>query len=148
MADAARIGGGLIAASRRRGCSGSNREGVQGAHLNPLGLFLEPPGPLLTHLHTVYMGYSERLPTRLNLLAERTCFSQVNSHMANAVNADPMCTRRGGGCLGPPPCLGETGPLSQGGQARRKALRIRHINGMEVRKKRPRGFKKRPRGFK
>ena len=44
--------------------------------------------------------------------------------------------------------LGETGPLSQGVQARRKALRIRHINGMEVRKKRPRGFKKRPRGFK
>jgi hypothetical protein len=40
--------------------------------------------------------------------------------------------------------LGETGPLSQGVQA----LRIRHINGMEVRKKRPRGFKKRPRGFK
>ena len=44
--------------------------------------------------------------------------------------------------------LGETGPLSQGVQAGRKALRIRHINGMEVRKKRPRGFKKRPRGFK
>jgi hypothetical protein len=46
------------------------------------------------------------------------------------------------------PCLGEIGPLSQGVQARRKALRIRHINGMEVRKKRHRGFKKRPRGFK
>ena len=45
--------------------------------MNPLGLFLEPPGPLLTHLHTVYMAYSERLPTRLNPLAERTCFSQV-----------------------------------------------------------------------
>ena len=44
--------------------------------------------------------------------------------------------------------LGETGPLSQGVQARRKALRIRQINGMEVRKKRPRGFKRRPRGFK
>jgi hypothetical protein len=44
--------------------------------------------------------------------------------------------------------LGETGPLSQGVQARRKVLRIRHINGMEVRKKRPRGFKKRPRRFK
>jgi hypothetical protein len=44
--------------------------------------------------------------------------------------------------------LGETGPLSQGVQARRKALRIRHINGMEVRKKRPRGVEKRPRGFK
>jgi hypothetical protein len=44
--------------------------------------------------------------------------------------------------------LAETGPLSQGVQAGRKALRKRHINGMEVRKKRPRGFKKRPRGFK
>jgi hypothetical protein len=44
--------------------------------------------------------------------------------------------------------LGETGPLSQGVQARRKALRIRYRNSMGVRKKRPRGFKKRPRGFK
>jgi hypothetical protein len=44
--------------------------------------------------------------------------------------------------------LGETGPLSQGVQAGRKALRKRHINGIEVRKKRPRGFKKRPRGLK
>jgi hypothetical protein len=50
--------------------------------------------------------------------------------------------------------LGETGivpgrnyPLSQGVQVGRKALRIHHINGMDVRKKRPRGFKKRPRGF-
>jgi hypothetical protein len=42
----------------------------------------------------------------------------------------------------------ETGPLSHGVQARRKALRIIYINGMEVRKKRPRGFKKMPRGFK
>jgi hypothetical protein len=38
---------------------------------------LEPPGPLLTHPHTVYMAYSECLPTRLTPLAERTCFSQV-----------------------------------------------------------------------
>jgi hypothetical protein len=44
--------------------------------------------------------------------------------------------------------LGEAGPLSQGVQASRKALRKRHINGMEVLKKRPRGFNKRPRGFK
>jgi hypothetical protein len=43
--------------------------GVQGAHLDP--------GSLLTHLHTVYMAYSECLPTRLNPLAERTFFSQV-----------------------------------------------------------------------
>jgi hypothetical protein len=34
--------------------------GVQGAHLTP--------GPLFTHLHTVYMAYSERHPTRLNPL--------------------------------------------------------------------------------
>ena len=39
---------------------------------------LESPGSLLTHLHTVYMAYSECLPTHLNpLLAERTYFSQV-----------------------------------------------------------------------
>ena len=44
--------------------------------------------------------------------------------------------------------LGGKGPLSQGVQARRKALRIRFMDGMKVRKKRPRGFKKRPRGFK
>ena len=34
--------------------------------------------------------------------------------------------------------LGEAHPLSQGVQAGRKALRIRYINGMEMRKKRPR----------
>jgi hypothetical protein len=32
------------------------------------------PGPLLTHLQTVYMAYS----THLNPLAERPCFSQVD----------------------------------------------------------------------
>ena len=47
--------------------------------MNPLGLFLDPPGPLISHLHTVYMEYSECLPTRLNPLAERTCFSQADS---------------------------------------------------------------------
>jgi hypothetical protein len=35
-----------------------------------------------------------------------------------------------------------------GVQARRKALRKRHTNDMEVRKKRARWVKKRPRGFK
>jgi hypothetical protein len=38
-------------------------------------------------------------------------------------------------------CLGEAGPLSQGVQAGRKSHRIRHINGVEVRKKMPGGFK-------
>jgi hypothetical protein len=38
---------------------------------------LEPPGPLLSHLHTVYLAYSKCLPTRLNSLAERAHFSQA-----------------------------------------------------------------------
>jgi hypothetical protein len=37
--------------------------------------------------------------------------------------------------------LGEAGLLSQEVQTGRKALRICQINGMEVRKKRPIGFK-------
>jgi hypothetical protein len=53
--------------------------------LNPLGLFFGPPGPLLTHLHTVSIAYSECLPTRLNSLAERTCFSQVPSWKVDRV---------------------------------------------------------------
>ena len=40
--------------------------------------------------------------------------------------------------------LGETGPLSQGVQARRKALRRRPIHGMEARQKRPRGVQVSP----
>jgi hypothetical protein len=44
--------------------------------------------------------------------------------------------------------LREAGPLSQRVQAGGKALGICYIHGMEVRKKRPRGFKKRPRGLK
>jgi hypothetical protein len=50
--------------------------GGPGGSLDPPAPLLEPPGPLLTHLHTVYTAYSEHLPTRLNPLAERTCFSQ------------------------------------------------------------------------
>ena len=55
--------------------------------MNPLaGPFLEPPGPLLTHLRTVYMAFSECLPTRLNPLVERTCFSQAGG----GAEASPM----------------------------------------------------------
>ena len=57
--------------------AGRNRQGVQGAHLNPLGLSLTPPGPLPTHLRAVYMGCSECLPSPLTPLAERTRFSQA-----------------------------------------------------------------------
>jgi hypothetical protein len=51
--------------------------GGSGGSLEPPGPLLEPPGPLLTRLHTVYIAYSEWLPTRLNPLAERSCFSQA-----------------------------------------------------------------------
>jgi hypothetical protein len=56
--------------------------GGSGGSLEPPGPLLEPPGPLLTHLHPVYIAHSERLPTRLNPLAERACFSQVFVHPA------------------------------------------------------------------
>ena len=35
---------------------------------------LDPPEPLPTRFHAVYMEYSERLPTLSNPLAERACF--------------------------------------------------------------------------
>ena len=58
--------------------------------LAPPGLLLEPPGPLLTHLYTVYMACSECLLTRLNPLAERTCFSQVGPVVGSALSARDM----------------------------------------------------------
>ena len=49
------------------------RYGVEGVHLNPLGLFLRTSTPI-----TVYIDRSECLPAPLNPLAERTSyFSQV-----------------------------------------------------------------------
>jgi hypothetical protein len=60
-------GAGLLAPGREQQIGGS-------------GGSLEPPGPLLTHLRTVCMAYSERLSTRLNPLAEGTCFSQAPGH--------------------------------------------------------------------
>ena len=157
---------------------GGQHIGDSGGSLEPPGPLLEPPGPLLTHLRTVCMAHSECLPTCLNPLAERTCFSQatrpiderVDWLVANLTLAEQIRA------ISPQPDLGDacgvhtcgkpsiglpnyfwltetntgvaagdlraTGPLSKGVQARRKALRIRHKNGMEVHKKRPRGFKK------
>jgi hypothetical protein len=56
---------------------GEKQIGGSGGLLEPPGPLLDPPGHLLAHLHTVCMACSERLPTGLNPLAERTCFSQV-----------------------------------------------------------------------
>jgi hypothetical protein len=44
-------------------------------------------GGLLTHLHTVCMACFECLPTRMNHLAERTCFSQVPSATGDRADA-------------------------------------------------------------
>jgi hypothetical protein len=63
---------------------GSNRHGVQGAHLNPLGPFLRTSTP--------YMAYSECLATRLNPLAERICFSQAPRQRRGVV-ATPLSAR-------------------------------------------------------
>ena len=72
---------GVIAVGRDRRLDGPGAAGVRAREkkIGGTGGSLEPPGPLLTRLHTVYMAYSERLPTRLNPLAERTCFSQVTA---------------------------------------------------------------------
>jgi hypothetical protein len=53
--------------------------GGSGGSLEPPGPLLESPGPLLTHLHAVFMAYSDCLPTPLNPLAERACFSQARA---------------------------------------------------------------------
>jgi hypothetical protein len=47
---------------------GEKQTGGSGGSLEPPGLLLKPPGPLLTHPHTVHMACSECLPTRLNPL--------------------------------------------------------------------------------
>ena len=52
---------------------------------------LEPPGPLLARLHTVYMAYSKRRPTRLNPLPWlRGCVSP----RCCSCTRTPHCTRR------------------------------------------------------
>jgi hypothetical protein len=57
--------GGPRAGATSSNGQGKRDRGFRGAHLNPLGLF-----SVLTHLHTVYMAYSECLPTSLNPLSE------------------------------------------------------------------------------
>jgi hypothetical protein len=47
------------------------------------------------HLHTVHTEYSECLPTLLNPLAERSCFSQVSIHeMKDSEECPSSCTER------------------------------------------------------
>jgi hypothetical protein len=87
---------------------------------------LEPPGPLLTHLHTVYMAYSECLPTRLTALAERTCFSQAAAAPAQPRSSWPSgrrgthpsgCSRSRLGRRLAPPRAGRCTPRTPTGRA-------------------------------
>ena len=50
---------------------------LPGASDRSSGGSLEAPAPLLTHLHTLYTEYSERLPTFSNPLAKRISPPQV-----------------------------------------------------------------------
>ena len=45
--------------SKKQLKAGEQQIGGSGGSLEPPGLLLDPPEPLLTHLHTVYMTYSE-----------------------------------------------------------------------------------------
>ena len=91
LCHAARHGAARVPAARRAALRGEERQdlapeleqcpkgpvGNGEKQIRGSGGSLEPPGPLPMHLHTVYMEYSGCLPTLLNPLAERTCFSQV-----------------------------------------------------------------------
>jgi hypothetical protein len=68
-----------------------------------------------------------------------TALLKVESYSGSGSSGPP---RRTGTCTPPPP--GRNRPSQPGGsRAGRKALRIRYINGMEVRKMRPRGVQER-----
>jgi hypothetical protein len=56
-----------------------------GTHPIPTQFILKLP-----HLYTVYMACAERLLTRLNPLAERTCFAQVGRVVGSALSARDM----------------------------------------------------------
>jgi hypothetical protein len=62
---------------------GRNRHGVQGVHLNPLGLFLCTSTPCMWST----LECPERLLTLLDPLAERTCFSQAQRPAAQPAPA-------------------------------------------------------------
>ena len=80
---------GVIAVGRDRRLDRPGATGVRAREkeIGGTGVSLEPPGPLLTHLHTFYVAYYECLPTRLNPLTEGACFSQVRARAHRAAAA-------------------------------------------------------------
>jgi hypothetical protein len=99
--------------------------GGSGGSLAPPGLLLEAPRPLLTHLYTVYMACSECLLTRLNPLAERTCFSQVGPVVGSALAARDMRLPYAGPAA-PGPYSPELAPQATPSSWRRGRERERH----------------------
>ena len=70
-------------------------QGVQGVHLNPLGLFLRTSTPRIWGT----LEHPECLPTGLSPLAERTCFSQaLTDDLIFSYYAEGLC----GGLYGRP----------------------------------------------
>ena len=69
--------------------------GGSGGSLEPPGPLLDPPGPhfLRTSIDTVWIACSERLPTRLNPLAEGACFSQATARPSSRAPAATTGTR-------------------------------------------------------
>jgi hypothetical protein len=90
----------------------------------------------------------ESTPVPLSLKIKRTSSEREIAWSPSKSTASYSCRNSESGNVEAATCarLGETGPLSQGVQARRKALRIRHINGTEACRKRPRGVKKEAQG--
>jgi hypothetical protein len=127
--DAAEWFGGENAGRLRELATGREKQiGSSGGSLEPPGPLLEPPGHLLTHLHTVSMAYSECLPTRLNPMAEGTCFSQATGLTASGKAlfsmADKKARRRPPPpapprAIGPPP---RAKPQPRAGRAEEKEI--------------------------
>jgi hypothetical protein len=84
---------------------------------------LNPPGPLLAHLHTVYMACSECLPTRLNPVAEGTCCSQVCKRGKHAGRASAWTQALRASSL----CIGER--LRSGSEPSSTEFRVFHLSG-------------------
>jgi hypothetical protein len=85
--------------------------------------------------HTFLREYSYKRLKLAQLLGQRGVF------LTCTIAACTACSRRCSFAASIRTWEKQDGLLSQGVQEGRQALRIRHINGVEVHRKRPRGFK-------
>jgi hypothetical protein len=100
------------------------------------------PGPLLTHLHTVYMAYSECLRTRWNPLAERTGYPRCDSCLlCIKEGSDSGATAR----VGPGPARARTAGPCLASQVHGRARRANGVRSGRDGRKRPQTPKTAPR---